>query len=149
MSVKSPIEYITIEELKAFTQESFARYGTHDKRVEAEKVADVLIQMLEKKGILSVQAQQSFVDVIITSVFLHNLFYDESDWTTIYSARKNLLPIAEEIGISSQVTDAIFQTIEAQLGESTPIPGSRPQPNSPTDLFAHAVWFVKEFQPRV
>lgn len=149
MSEKKPVDYIQIEELQNFTSVCLERFGSDAKFEEAEKVGDVLIQMLEKRGLISTQAQQSFVDVLLVSTFLHNLFYYESDWTTLFDARLMLAPIAKEMGIVEQVTDAIFQTIEAQLGESTPVPTSRPNPNSPTELFAHAVWFAKEYQPRV
>jgi uncharacterized protein (UPF0147 family) len=80
---------------------------------------------------------------------LHNLFYDSEDFTTLFKARQVLDPVAEEQKIPQEVRNALFQAIEAQLGDSTPVPLCRPAANSPTELLAWAVWFAKEYRPQV
>jgi hypothetical protein len=143
------LDLIAIDELAQFTVECLNRFGNEEDLQEANEVADVMVQMLRKKKILTETAHQSFVDVLLVSALLHNLFYEEDDWSSLFFARQGLLPVAEEMNINSTVTDAIFQTIEGQLGEDTPVPMCKPAPNSPTELFATAVWFVKEYAPQV
>lgn len=145
----SPITYVQIEELQVFIERAHAEFGSPEKAAEADVVADILIQMLEKRGMISEHANQSFIDVLITAAYLHNLFYNEYEWTTLFKAREILMPIAKDMGIAENVTDVIFQTIEAQLGNETPVPSSRPAPNSPVELFANAIWIAKEYKPRV
>lgn len=142
-------DMIIVPELRDFAADMINTYGSEEKLFEANKVADILVAMLKKKGLLKGTVQQSFIDVLIVSALLHNLFYDESDWTTLYIARSTIEPIARDGGIPQQVLDAIFQTIEAQLGDDTPVPTSRPQPNTPTELFTWAVWFAKEYKPQI
>jgi hypothetical protein len=142
-------DMITIDELRRFTMDALNESGTEEKLEEANRVADILMGMLKKKGFLGENSHQSFVDVLLTATLIHNLFYDEEDWTTIYRARRVLEPVAKDMKINQQVTDAIFQTVEAQMGDDTPVPTSRPNPNTPTELFAWAVWFAKEFRPRI
>ena len=144
------IDMINIDQLHDFTVEMLNQHGTQENLEEANQVADVLIQLLKKKGLMDGQTHQSFIDVLLTSTMLHNLFTDKEDWTSLYNARYIMEPVArEEFKINKQVTDAIFQTIEAQLGDESPVPASRPQPNTPTELFAYCVWFIKEYQPQV
>ena len=140
---------IKIEELAAFTIVCINRYGSEELLFEANRVASILVEMMNKRRLINPIAQQSFVDLLIASTLLHNLFFKQEDWTTLYKARHTLLPIAQEMGIAEQVTDAIFQTIESQMGDDSPVPASRPQPNSPTELFAWAIWFAKEYKPQV
>lgn len=143
------IKMINIPQLRAFTIAALNQYGKMDKLQEANCVAAVLTGMLCKKRLLSENVHQSFVDVLLSSTMLHNLFYTEDDWTSVYKARKCLLPLAQSMGIPESVTDAIFQTIEAQRGDDTAVPASRPQPNSPTELFSWAVWFNETYKPQV
>lgn len=142
-------DMIQIDDIKGFVAEMINEYGTEEKLFEANRVTDILVGMLKKRGLMNGAVQQSFVDILIASALLHNLFYDASDWTTIYTARKIMEPRALEGGIPVQVCDALFQTIEAQMGDDTPVPTSRPQPNTPTEVFAWAVWFAKEYEPQV
>jgi hypothetical protein len=142
------IDMINVDQLNDFTVTAVNAFGTEEKLEDANKIGDVLVQMLYKRKLITQNAQQSFVDILLSAVLLHNLFYDAEDFTTLYKARKELASIAEDNEIPDQVQQALFQTIEAQLGEDMPVPTSRPIPNSPTELFAWAVWFVKEYEPQ-
>ena len=88
----------------------------------------------------------TLAEVMKASALLHNLFYTEDDfWPDLFIARLELKPIAEKYTVAQALQDAIYQTIEAQMGQDTPVPVCRPAPNSPTELFAWAVWFVKDY----
>lgn len=130
--------------LEDFVEKALKEYGSPEKTAEGERVSYVLYEMLKKNKLISKHIRQTFVEVLMAACKLHNLFYDSEDWTTLFQARKVLDPIAKEMGISQQIRDALFQTIEAQLGADTPVPNCRPQPNTPTDNFASAVWIAKE-----
>lgn len=138
------IDFIVIDELKEFVLEGLERYGTAEKLEEANEVADILIALLRKKKLLDEHTHQSFVDILLSAALLHNLFYDEKDWTTLFYARRDLDPIAKELKINRQALDALFHTIEGQLGEDTPITECIPKPGTPTELFSYAVWFAKQ-----
>ena len=137
------IDFLVIDELRDFALTSIERFGTIDKLEEANKVADVVRGLLTHKRLLDEQTHQSFVDIMLAAALTHNLFYDSEDWLTLFHARKLLAPIANELGINEQALDALYHTIEGQLGEQTPVSECIPKPGTPTELFSYAVWFVK------
>ena len=109
----------------------------------ADDLSSVILQMLKKRGLLpDGQPRAAYVDIMIAAALLHNLYYLREDWTTLFRARQVLYPVGEEIGIAKSVLDALFQTIEGQLGEDTPVPNVKPIPNTPTDFFATACWII-------
>ena len=140
------IKKIKQENVQLFVIDTINKYGTEDKLIEANKVCDVMYQILDKKHLIFEEADPRFLDSMISSAMLHNLFFDLSNPISIFEARNKLEKNANKkykIGIG--ITDAIFQTIEGQLGENSFIPTCRPSPGSPTDIFATAVWFVKKY----
>ena len=141
------IDFMQIPELKEFTQKALEKYGDKNKLTEGESVAHILIGLLRKKKMLTENTHQSFVDVLVSAALLHNLFYDPEDWKTLFSARQHLEELGRECEVGNNFTSAIFQTIESQLGEDTPVPNCKPIDNSPTELFSYAVWFAKEYDP--
>lgn len=143
------VDMIKIQQLQDFTISMINTFGTAEKLKEANQVGDIVVQMLMNKNLINSHAQQSFVDILISATMMHNLFYDPSDFTTLFLARKTLTPFCEEAEIPQQVQDALFQTIESQLGEKTPVPLCKPAPNSPTELLALAIWFIKDYKPQV
>jgi KaiC/GvpD/RAD55 family RecA-like ATPase len=141
------LDTILIPQLLDFTIEALNQYSNEELLLEANKVASTVHQILRKKKLLDENTHQSFVDVLTSAALLHNIFYKKDDFTTLYIARKELDSLVKETGIPQQVSDTIFQTIEAQLGDDTPVPTSKPPVGSPTEVFAYAVWVVKEFTP--
>lgn len=137
------IDFIVIDELREFALAGIEKFSTPEKLEEANRVADILRGLLVHKNLLDEQTHQSFVDILLASALLHNLFYDEKDWTTLFHARRELTPVAEELGINKQALDALYHTIEGQLGDKTPVVECIPKPGTPTELFSYAVWFVK------
>lgn len=141
------IDKIAVPEIKEFTEKALEEYNASAEKIqEADQVAEILLGLLKKKKLITDNSHQSYVDVLISACLLHNLFYDPEDWTSLFWARRELTPLAAECGMNSQFRDAIFQTIESQLGEDTPVPNCKPVANSPTELFSYAIWFAKEHE---
>lgn len=133
---------IKIKEIKEFVIQSYAQYGSFHNLKHANKVADVLIDMLKKKKQITEHGSQTFVEILLAATLLHNLFYDGT-LPSIFEAREKLTPIADSVELPENGRDAIFQAIEAQLGDDMPVVACRPIPSTPTDLFVWAVWFVE------
>lgn len=143
------LETIKIEALKNFVKDTLAKYGTKSKLTKANKVADIIWQKFEHLGYVTEHAHQQFVDIAIAAALLHNLFYVESDLTTLFKHRVVLNELANKHVLDSRLTDLVYEIIEAQLGENHPIPKIKPTPNSPASTFADAVWQVNSFKARV
>ena len=137
------IDFIAIDELREFALDSLEKYGTIEKLEKANEVADVVRGLLVHKHLLDEHTHQSFVDIMLAAAMVHSIYYDEDDWVTLFHARKHLDPIAKEMQINPQAMDALFHTVEGQLGDRTPVSECIPKPGTPTELFAYAVWFVK------
>lgn len=139
------LDFIAVPEIRKFTEKALELYGSEEKLQEANRAADILIDLLKRKKLLDEHTHQSFVDILLSAMLLHNLFYDENDWTTLFYARRDLCRLARECGINKQISSLIFSTIEGQLGEDTPVDECIPKPNTPGELFAYAVWFAKKY----
>jgi len=139
-------DMIKIDELKDMVTDIINEYGSRDKLTKANKVASVLINMLKYKKLVTDGVQQSYVDMLIASALMHNIFYYEEDWITLFLARQAMLKYAIDHKIEPVAIDMIAQTIESQLGENTPIPLLKPTANSPGEVFATAVWFVNNYE---
>ena len=139
------INYITIDSLYNFTIDCLKQFGSELQIRCANEVIKVVEAMLKKKKQITDNNVQSFVVIIIVAGLLHNLFYKKDNLTTLFEAREKLEPLAHKYNIPSNYTEALFQTIEAQLGEDTPVSNCKPVPNSPTELFSWACWFVHEY----
>ena len=100
--------------------------------------------MLVDRELVQEHANQTFVDVLIAAALMHDVFEKES-WTYVFEAREKLPAIAEEVGLPEQLQDGIYEAIEAQLGNSMPVTKCKPQPGTPQETFAYAVWFVKNY----
>ena len=142
------VDFIQVPEIKDFTREALEKFSDSDLLIEGESVANVLIALLKKKQIIADNSHQSFVDILVSAALLHNIFYDPDDWKTLFLARQSLKDLAEKHNLGYNYYSALFQTIESQLGQDTPVPNCKPIDNSPTELFSYAVWFVKEYDPQ-
>ena len=112
---------------------------------EANKVLDVMIGMLKKKKQLRTLDEAAvWIDVVIAAGLIHNLFYDGSI-TSLFKAREVLTDKAKEYKVPDNAISAMFQTVECQLGDDTPIPGCIPVSSTPNELFAWSCWFAKEY----
>lgn len=140
-------DQLVIEEVKDFVEKAINMYGTEEKLEEANRVTDRLIATYKFRGLINSNVNQSFVDLQIAASLLHNLFYCEDDWRTLVNARYYLEAIREEIDMHPQAFDGICKSIECQLGNDTPVPDLRPNPNTPQELFADILFQEKTYLP--
>lgn len=130
---------------------------------DTNKVTAVLIQLLKRKNLIdNGMPQQKFVDVLFAAAALHKLYLIESmPITSLFSLREEYNLTKEKIANDDNQTDlnqaftmvddlmeAVCQTVEAQFGDETPVPMCKPTVNSPTEMFANAVWIAKNFTPQ-
>lgn len=139
------IDFILVDELKRLVEIALEKYGSKEKLIQANIVADMIIEKLTYDKLLSEQTHQTFVDIMVSAALLHNLFYKEEDWRTLFDAKFYLEPIAEELKINYQIIETLFHTIQGQLGAKTPITDCIPKPGTPTEMFANTVWTVKNY----
>lgn len=135
---------IKTKEIREFTLQSLEQYSSADKLEKADKVADILLQMLRKrKQIRNVKELPTWVEIMVSAALIHNLFYDGT-MISIFMARQKLQHIARECGVPENGSYAIFQAVECQLGDDMPIESCRPVPSTPNELFAWACWFAHQ-----
>ena len=99
---------------------------------------------MKKKNQITEHGSQAFVEILVAASLTHNMFYDGT-LPSLFEAREKLTPIADAVKLPENGRDAIFQAIEAQLGDDMPVMACRPIPSTPTELFVWAVWFMKEY----
>lgn len=146
ISSRKFVDTIVAQEIKDFTEKALEAYGTQEKLKVSNKVCDVLYQMLVKRKFAGGNQHEVHVDILLSAALLHNLFFDPKDWTTLYDARQQLNDLAVDCGLRGGLIDLIFDTVESQMGEDTPVVGSKPKPNTPQEFFSNAVWFVTEYR---
>lgn len=139
------LNFIAVEDLISLIKKCYEKAGKDLSNIEYEnKVCEVLIDHLIRRGLLDTQAHQNFVDLLLTSAFLHNLYFDEEDVIfSILKARVELDSIAEEMGLPEQIREAIWQGVEEQLGDATPVKKLKPSPNTPQELLAECIFIAK------
>lgn len=142
--LEKEIKGISFEPIREFTAEALKQYGTEEKAETAKEVHAVMMAMLEKKHLLSANASQAFVDLMVSAALLHNLFYDGT-LHSVFMARETLTPLAIGKKVPEQAYKQIFTAIEAQFGDDIDVEACRPNPATPNELFAWAVWFVEEY----
>ena len=137
------IKFIKIEGLYHFLKDALISYGDTNKLLVANRIVDLTEKMLIKKKQITNNDIPSYVEVIKVAGLLHNLFYDGTV-SSLFVAREKLEPLAVKHGIPDNYINAMFQTIESQLGDDTPVPQCKPVSGTPTELFAWACWYVDE-----
>ena len=140
---------IITPEVKDFVKRALDLRGSKKQVEEANKMLDLLLAMLRKrKQIVEGVPQPVWVDVMLAAGLLHNLYYEDTV-TSLFMAREKLQPIADACNVPGNAAYSIFQAIECQLGDDTPIESCRPVPSTPNELFAWARWFVHEYSKEV
>lgn len=137
----------TETELEAYTKACLKKANYTPGKYEF-KLIQVLLDALINRNILSDYVHSNAVDLIIISALLHNVYVDKDHiCTTLFKAREEFLPIAKEGDfrkIPRDLLEIIFDTIERQFGEQSPLKEFIPKPGMTTDLFATCVWLVRE-----
>lgn len=134
----------TDERLKQFTVEALEKYGSLLKIKESEKVIKVMLAMFTKMKQTNEQNRPLWVEVLISAAYIHNLFYDGT-LASLVKARELLIPLIIKHDVPINAASMIFQAVEGQLGEDTPIEACQPKGDSPNRIFAWACWFVEEY----
>ena len=143
------LNFIKIDDLREFTKE-YLKKANHEITEYENKVAEITLDMLIRKELLAPDNHQTYVDALLIAAMLHNIYFDENKiCTSLFKAREEFDEIAnmEDIykhgAIPEQFREMIWDTIEGQLGDLTPMSKTKPSPNSPQDLFATAVYVVR------
>lgn len=138
-------DFIQVDELKTFIAKCYDRIDKDLEDIEYENmVAKILIDHLIRRGLLDTQAHQNFVDLLLTATFIHNLYFDEKDIIgSVMKARVEFNDIAEELNIPEQIMEAIWDGIESQLGDATPVKKLKPSPNTPQALLADCIFITR------
>lgn len=154
------LNFIKVDDLRTFARECLKK-ANHEITEYENKVAEIAMDLLIRKELLSPDNHQTYVDALLVAAMLHDIYFDEEKMSTsLFKAREEFDEIADmdelyEYGaIPEQFREMVWDTIEGQLGDCTPMAKTKPSPNSPQDLFATAVfitrlgwkWFFEEVE---
>lgn len=153
------VEFIKVDDYKLFCKRCMQKANIIPNDYN-NKVAEIVLDLLIRKELLTPQNHQTYVDSLLVAAFLHNAYYGkeesfddysigfDSNISALLKARQEFDEIADmddyKFGpIPEQFREMIWDTIEGQLGDCTPMAKTKPSPNSPQDLFATAIWLTK------
>ena len=137
------IDMITDSRVRDFVREALAMYGSTEKLIEANKVASLLVDRMAKRKMYQEGQALTWMDLLLASALLHNLFYDGT-MISLFMAREKLWAVGEESGLPDTALEPVFQAIEGQLGEDTPVMACKPAPNSLNSILAACCWITEE-----
>lgn len=141
------IKCFKIEPLADLVIDILNECSNEDKLANANKIGDLVLFMLRERGLLTDDVQQTYVDILIASCLLHNIVeVKEDNWNDVYQIRNIVTRHAKNHpAIPPSALEMMCDTIEGQLGEKMPIKGSRPNPNTPGELFTLAVAIINKY----
>lgn len=143
----SLIKCFKIDPLADLVVDILNEHSDEDKLANANKVGDLVLFMLRERGLLTDDVQQTYVDILIASCLLYNIVeVTEETWNNVYEIRNIVNRHAKNhLSIPPSAIEMMCDTIEGQLGEKMPIKGSRPNPNTPGELFTLAVAIINKY----
>ena len=137
------INLIKNEHVRNFTKDCL-EYAGYEITDYENKIAEVLLDTLIKKELLSADNHQALVDMLLASTFLHNVYFDENNIApSLMMARANFDHIADKYEMPETIREPIWDAIEGQLGDLTPMLKTKPSPNTPQDMLATCIWIVR------
>lgn len=143
------LNFIKVNDLRLFTEKCLEHANYKITEYE-NKVAELALNFLIRKELLDEGNHQTYVDALLVAAMLHNVYFDEKHiCTSLFKAREefdyiaNMNDIYEYGALPEQMREMVWDTIEGQLGDCTPMSKTKPSPNSPQDLFATAVYIVR------
>lgn len=139
------LEIIVDENIRNFVTEALILHGTKAKLKTANKVANYIYRRFSYKGYINEAGQQKFVDLVIAAAFLHNLFFNRKEISTLFICRDKLMSLEYKHNVYADAA-YIYRCIEAQIGEVHPIEKIKPLPNSPESELADAVYVVGDYK---
>lgn len=144
----SYLKRIRNERLYNLVVDIINKYSNKKKLTNATKICDLLMFMLKDRNLVQEGIQQNYVDLLIASCYLHNIeTVTKEKWRNSYAVRDLILKEYEDLyAMLETAIDPICDTIEGQLGQNIPIKGSRPNPNTPGEMFATAVSIINNYK---
>lgn len=143
---ETKLEDLRTPEIREFVIRSLQTYGTEEKFNESVELNKILKKYLIYKRIANPNMYLTMHEVLVIAAFTYNLFYKEDDITTLFKARKELMPLVIECRVPHSFIEPLFQTIEGQLGDNTPMTNCIPKPTTPSEMFANCIWFMKNIK---
>lgn len=143
------IEFIKVDDLRLFCEKCMEKAKVSISEYN-NLVAEYMLDLMIRKELLTPENHQTYVDALLIAAQLFNVYYNEFNRDEIHElfrARKEFDEIADldcyEYGpIPEQFREMVWDTIEGQLGDCTPMAKTKPSPNTPQDLFATAIFMV-------
>lgn len=150
------IEFIKMNDLRLFCIKCMEKANKAPSEYN-NNVAEFVLDLMIRKELLTPDNHQTYVDALLIAAQLFNIYYNsnnEDEIQELFRARKEFDEIADldcyEYGpIPEQFREMVWDTIEGQLGDCTPMAKTKPSPNTPQDLFATAVWMANRFLSRL
>lgn len=143
------IEFIKVDDLRLFCEKCMEKAKVSISEYN-NLVAEYMLDLMIRKELLTPDNHQTYVDALLIAAQLFNIYYNEFNRDEIHElfrARREFDEIADldcyEYGpIPEQFREMVWDTIEGQLGDCTPMAKTKPSPNTPQDLFATAIFMV-------
>lgn len=145
------IEFIKMDDLRLFCTKCMEK-ANKEPSLMNNKVAELMLDLMIRKELLTPDNHQTYVDALLIASQLFNIYYNHNrdDVHELFRARREFDEIADldcyEFGpLPEQFREMVWDTIEGQLGDCTPMSKTKPSPNTPQDLFATAVWMASKY----
>ena len=145
------IEFIKMDDLRLFCTKCMEKANKEPSLLN-NKVAELMLDLMIRKELLTPDNHQTYVDALLIAAQLFNIYYNDNkdDVHELFRARREFDEIADldcyEFGpLPEQFREMVWDTIEGQLGDCTPMSKTKPSPNTPQDLFATAVWMASKY----
>lgn len=145
------IEFIKMDDLRLFCTKCMEKANKEPSLLN-NKVAELMLDLMIRKELLTPDNHQTYVDALLIAAQLFNIYYNNNkdDVHELFRARREFDEIADldcyEFGpLPEQFREMVWDTIEGQLGDCTPMSKTKPSPNTPQDLFATAVWMASKY----
>lgn len=142
------LKRIRNKELYNLVVDIINKYSNKEKITNATKICNLLMFMLKDRNLIQKDIQQNYVDLLIAACYLHNIeTVTKKKWRNSYVVRDIILKeYKEQYYMLESAIDPICDTIEGQLGQNIPIKGSRPNPNTPGEMFATSVSIINNYK---
>lgn len=150
------IEFIKTPDLRLFCEKCIEK-ANKTITLYNNDVAEFVLDLMIRKELLTPSNHQTYVDALLIAAHLFDTYYNPANREEVcelFRARQEFDEIADldcyEYGpIPEQFREMVWDTIEGQLGDCTPMSKTKPSPNTPQDLFATAVFMASKFNSRL
>lgn len=148
-NVNRYIDFIQVEDLKLFCEKCMEKANVKVNDYN-NLVSEFVLDLMIRKELLTRDNHQTYVDALLIAAQLFNIYYNENNRNEVdqlFRARREFDEIANldcyKYGpLPEQMREMVWDTIEGQLGDCTPMSKTKPSPNTPQDLFATAIFMA-------